>query len=81
MDNKTVPSKLGNLKELVGLLGLAVQVQTETYDILSDYERRVYSLEQDRVRLISTVRDLENRCSSLEKRYSELLYRFSELRK
>ena len=76
---KSCPSKLANLRELVAALSLTVQIQAEIADILDDYERRLYSLDEDRKRLLSDYRALEGRCSSLEKRYSELLYKFSEV--
>ena len=77
---RSAPSKLANLRELVGLLSTSVQVQAEIADILEDYEIRMYSLEEDRKRLLQHCRDLDNKCHSLEKRYSELLYKFSEVR-
>lgn len=76
---RSVPSKLANLRELVAALSLTVQIQAEIADILEDYEQRLYSLDEDRKRLVAVTRDLEGRCSSLEKRYSELLYKFSEV--
>lgn len=75
------PSRLGNLRELVGLLGLSVQVQREIADILEDYEIRLYSLEEDRKRLLAANRDLLQKCNSLETRYSQLMYKFSEIKK
>lgn len=78
---KSAPSKLSNLKELVSLLSLSVQIQTEISSILEDYHLRIYSLEQDRERLQATVRDHSAKLQSLEKRYSELLYKFSELKR
>ena len=77
---RSAPSKLANLRELVGLLSTSVQVQAEIADILEDYEIRMYSLEEDRKRLLQHCRDLDNKCHSLDKRYSELLYKFSEVR-
>lgn len=77
---RSAPSKLANLRELVAALSLTVQIQAEIADILEDYEQRLYSLDEDRKRLIADYRALEQRCNSLEKRYSELLYKFSELR-
>lgn len=77
---KSVPSRLCNLKELVQTLSLCVQIQAETAAILEEFERRVYSLEEDRRRLLADYRALEERVRSHDKRYSELLYKFSELR-
>lgn len=71
--------KLSNLRELLATLGIAFQIQTETADILEEYENRIYSLEEDRKRLVADYKALDGRCNSLEKRYSELLYRFSEV--
>lgn len=76
---KSAPSRLANLRELVSLLSLSVQIQTETSGILEDYEKRLYSLEEDRKRLLADYRALDSKCQSLEKRYSELLYRLSDI--
>lgn len=76
---KSAPSKLANLRELVAALSLTVQIQAEIADILENYEQRLYSLDEDRKRLLAVTRALEGRCTSLEKRYSELLYKFSEV--
>lgn len=78
---KSVPSRLANLRELVALLSLSVQIQTEISAILEEYEKRIYSLEEDRKRLLANYRAIEDKNRSLEKRYSELLYKFAELRK
>ena len=77
---KSVPSRLSNLRELLQTLSVCFQIQTETAAILEDYERRVYSLEEDRRRLIADYKAQEQRIQSLEKRYSDLLYNFSALR-
>lgn len=77
---KSLPSKLSNLKELIQLLSLSVQVQAEVSAILDELSMRVYSLEQDRERLLADYRECSTKVRSLEKRYSELMYRFSELR-
>lgn len=76
---KSAPSKLANLRELVAALSLTVQIQAEIADILDEYEQRLYSLDEDRKRLVATTRAQELRIASLEKRYSELLYKFSEV--
>ena len=76
--SKNVPSKLANLRELVAALSLTVQIQAEIADILDDYEKRLYSLDEDRKRLVAVTRAQDQQIKSLEKRYSELLYKFSE---
>lgn len=78
--DKTVPSRLANLRELVSLLSLSVQIQVEISAILEEYEKRVYSLEEDRRRLLADYRAMDSKCQSLEKRYSELLYKLAELK-
>lgn len=75
---KSVPSRLANLRELVAALSLTVQIQAEIADILDDYEKRLYSLDEDRKRLVAVTRAQDQQIKSLEKRYSELLYKFSE---
>ena len=77
---KSVPSRLANLRELVSLLSLSVNIQAEISAILEDYEKRVYSLEEDRRRLLADYRALNEKYQSLEKRYSEVLYKLAELK-
>lgn len=77
---KSVASRLSNLKELIQLLNISVQIQVETAALLEDYNSRLYSLDEDRKRLLASYRALDSKCQSLEKRYSELLYKFSEIR-
>lgn len=76
---KSSISRLANLRELVALLSLSVQIQTETSGILEDYEKRLYSLEEDRRRLLADYRAMDMKCQSLEKRYAELLYKLSDI--
>lgn len=73
-------SRLANLRELVQLLSLSIQIQTEVSEILEENEKRLYSLEEDRRRLIADYRALESKTQSLEKRYSELLYKLADLK-
>ena len=40
------PSRLQNLRELVNLLGLSVQISGETAEILEEIHIRLYSLEE-----------------------------------
>lgn len=62
-------------------LGLSIQIQAAVADILEDLHVRLYSVEEDRKRLLETVRKQDDRIRSLEKRYSEVLYKLSELKK
>ena len=77
---KSAPSRLANLKELVQHLSLSIQIQAEVSAILEELHTRLYSVEEDRKRLVAVTRDQDQKIRSLEKRYSELLYRFSELK-
>lgn len=77
--SKTAPSKLANLRELVAALSLTVQIQAEIADILENFEQQIYSLDEDRKRLVAVTRAQDQTIKSLEKRYSELLYKFSEV--
>lgn len=74
------PSRLANLQELVASLSLSVQIQGEISEILKEYDQRIYSLEQDRARLLADYKSLWSAKQSLEKRYSELLYHLSNLK-
>lgn len=73
-------SRLSNLKELLNTLQLCFQVQTEISSILEDYEVRLYSLEEDRKRLLSVTRSQQDRIRSLDQMYSEALYKIKELK-
>lgn len=75
------PGRLSNLQELVAMLSLSVQIQGEVAAVLEEYDNRIYSLEQDRSRLLADYQALQLKCNSLERRYSDLLYKFSEFKK
>lgn len=76
---KSAPSRLANLKELVQHLSLSIQIQAEVSEILEELHIRLYSVEEDRKRLLETVRKQDEKIRSLEKRYSEVLYKLSEV--
>ena len=76
---RSAPSRLANLKELVQHLSLSIQIQAEVSEILEELHVRLYSVEEDRKRLLETVRKQEDKIRSLEKRWSEALYKLSEL--
>jgi len=75
------PSKLTNLQELVSLLGISVQIQGEISGLLEEYHSRIFSLEEDRKRLLADYKALHTKTLSLERRYSEILYKLSDLKK
>lgn len=80
MEKSTI-SRLANLKELVAHLSLSIQIQTEVSAILEEISIKMYSLDEDRKKLLELTRQQDGKIRSLEKRYSELLYKFSDLRK
>ena len=69
--------KLSYLRELISKLNLHNQIQNEISDILSEVDVRLYSLEEDRKRLLQHCRDLDNKIFSLEKSFSEFVYKHS----
>lgn len=74
-------SRLANLQELTALLSLSVQIQAESAALLEEFEKRIFSLEEDRKRLLADYKALWTAKQSLEKRYSELLYHLSQLKR
>ena len=71
--------KLTHLRDLISKLNLHNQIQNEISDILSDVDVRLYSLEEDRKRLLNHCRELDNKIFSLEKSFSEFVYKVSNL--
>lgn len=74
------PSRLANLKELIGLISLSAQVQREISDILSDYEVQIYGLQEDVKRLTAAVRKQDDVINSLTRLYNGVMNRLDELR-
>ena len=77
---KSLPARLANLRELTQVLSLSVQIQAETSQILEEIALRLYSLEEDRKRCLANDRAMDESIKSLEKRYSELLYKLADIR-
>lgn len=74
------PSRLANLKELIGLVSLSAQVQREISDILSDYEVQIYGLQEDVKRLTAAVRKQDDIINSLTRLYNGVMNRLDELK-
>ena len=53
--------KLLYLRDLISKLNLHNQIQNEISDILSDVDVRLYSLDEDRKRLLQHCRELDNK--------------------
>lgn len=75
---KSLPSRLSVLRENVALLTLSMAVQHDVVECLDEIAVRIYSLEEDRKRLLETVRKQQSDIDSLRTRYAELLYRLSD---
>lgn len=75
---KSLPSRLSVLRENVALLQLSMAVQHDVVECLDELAVRVYSLEEDRKRLLETVRKQQSEIDSLRTRYAELLYRLAD---
>lgn len=75
--DKSLPGRLSVLRENVALLSLSMAVQHDVVECLDELAIRLYSVEEDRRRLLELCRVQGDKISSLEARYSELLYRLS----
>ena len=69
--------KLSYLRDLISKLNLHNQIQNEISDILSEIDVRLYSLEEDRKRLLIHCRELDNKLISLQKSFSEFAHKIS----
>ena len=77
MMDKSLPSRISDLKDTVKLLNLTMAALRDVSEILEDMSIRIYSLEEDRRLLKENLRVCASKVTSLETRYSELLYRIS----
>ena len=77
---KFAPSRFAKVKELIDQLRISVQLDFEMTAILEDLHGLVYAVQEDNKRLVATVRRQDERINSLEKRYSELLFKLSEVK-
>lgn len=74
------PSRFSRVKELLEQLRIHVELDAEMTAILEEMFQRMYAVDEDNKRLTATVRVQEGKIASLEKRYSELLFKFSEFK-
>lgn len=79
MDRST-PSRFSRVKELLEQLRIHVELDAEMTAILEEMFQRMYAVDEDNKRLTATVRVQEGKIASLDKRYSELLFKFSEFK-
>lgn len=80
MSDRPLVQRIANLKELSQMLSVSAQIQVETAAVLDELSVRLYSCEEDRTRLLATVRSQDQEIKSLNARYSDLLYQFSQLK-
>ena len=77
---RSAPSRFAKVKELIDQLRISVQLDSEMTAILEDMHGLIYACREDYKRLEATVRRQDERINSLEKRYSELLFKLSEVK-
>lgn len=80
MSDRPLAQRIANLKELSQMLAISAQIQVETAAVLDELSVRLYSCEEDRTRLLATVRAQDQMIKSLETRYSDILYKVAELK-
>lgn len=80
MSDRPLAQRIANLKELSQMLAISAQIQVETAAVLDELSVRLYSCEEDRTRLLATVRAQDQMIKSLETRYSDILYKVTELK-
>lgn len=78
--DRSPPSRFSRVKELLEQLRIHVELNVEMTAILEEMFQRMYAVDEDNKRLRATVRVHEGKIVSLEKRYSELLFKFSEFK-
>lgn len=71
---RSARSKLSDLRDHLTMLQLNATVQREMLEVLEEVEKRLYSVEQDLQLLKGQYKAQADKISSLNTRYSELLY-------
>lgn len=80
MSDRPLAQRIANLKELSQMLAISAQIQVENAAVLDELSVRLYSCEEDRNRLLATVRSQDQEIKSLNTRYSDLLYQFTAMK-
>lgn len=70
-------TKLQNIKAMVETVAFANDLLQEMVSLLEDQCVQLYSLDQDRKRLLQKTLVQEQKIQSLEHRYSDLLYQIN----
>lgn len=73
-------TKLQNIKAMVETISLANDLLHEMTSLIDEQSVQLYSLDQDRKRLLQKTLLQEQKIQSLEKRYSDLVYHIHELK-
>lgn len=76
---KSAPSRFAKARELIDQLRICVALDAEMTDILEELHTHIYGIEEDMKRMVATSRRHDEKINSLETRYSQLLFKFSEL--
>lgn len=79
MADRPLSQRIASLKELTQMLQISATVQVETAAVLDELSNRLYACEEDCKRLTAASRAQAESLRSLEKRYSELLYKLSQV--
>lgn len=79
MENK-LPSNFTRVRELIDQLRICSQLDTEMTNILENIYTHMYGIEENYRRMMETSRRHTEQLSSLEKRYSELMYAFGSMK-
>lgn len=74
-------SKLSDLRDHLAQLQLNATVQREMFEVLEEVEQRLYAAEQDTRLLQGHIKGMKDQITSLNTRYSEILYALSERRR
>ena len=80
MSDRPLAQRIANLKELSQMLAVSAQIQVDTAAVLDELSVRLYSCEEDRTRLLATVRSQDQEIKSLNTRYSDLLYQIAAMK-
>lgn len=75
-----IPGRLTRCRDLIDKLSLTVKLNDEVCAVLEDVYQVLYATEQDMKVLRAANRSQAEKIVSLEKRYSEILYKLAEIK-
>lgn len=74
-------SRLADLRDHLAQLQLNATVQREMFEVLEEVEKRLYAAEQNCTLLQGHIKGMKEQITSLNTRYSEILYALSDRRR